>query len=371
MKIVYLAPCRTPFPSRHASSIHMIRICEALAGLGHEVTLVASDQGASADDILDFFGVATRYPIRHIRVPASRLGNILYAFRAGRVARELGADLVLGRSASACAVACLGGARTVFDAHGPIWETNPFERLAFALMARSSNLVRMTVNSGALKKIYEEHGAAPPCGIVTAHNGAQAFDPEGQAPLPSWPGRPGTLQVGYVGHLYRGRGIDIIVKCAEALPECDFHIIGGTDEDIQAWQAQAPLGNIFFHGFVKPSEVPRYRHRCDVLLAPYQRTGVGVAGGGGDSSAYMNPIKIVEYMSSGKAIVCSDLPILKEVLGNDAALFVPPADRQAWIAAIRQLALPATREEYAARVRARFSGNLTWEARARRMLGQA
>lgn len=35
------------------------------------------------------------------------------------------------------------------------------------------------------------------------------------------------LNIGYTGHLYQGRGIDIILKIAERYLDINFHIVGG------------------------------------------------------------------------------------------------------------------------------------------------
>lgn len=370
MKIVYIAPCRTVFPSRSASSIHMIRMCEALAELGCTVTLVVSNSGTSKNDILNYYGVTTNFDISFVAIPSHKVGNVFYAFKAAKAALNLNPDYVLGRSASACYLSCLLGGSVVFDSHGPVWLSNWFEAVSFKMMSKHARLLRMTVNSYALKNMYEQHGWSPKCQIVVAHNGSKKIDMSQLRDVKSWPGREGNMQAGYVGHLYPGRGVDVILACAEELFDVDFHIIGGAEEDIVRWQSGCNLGNVYFHGFVKNSIVASYRNKCDVLMAPYQSSGVAVAGGNGDSSSYMNPIKIVEYMASGKAIICSDMPILREVLGSEGAMYVPSADVAAWKNAIIKMKQPLLREEYASRARDIFTEELTWQARAKKMIVQ-
>ena len=111
---------------------------------------------------------------------------------------------------------------------------------------------------------------------MVAHDGAPEV-PDFH-PLPVWPGRSDKLQIGYIGHLHKGRGIDIIIEIAKRVPDIDFHIIGGNDADINYWKKITNENNIFFHGHVAPSVVYKYRNSCDILLAPYQNSSVSFLG---------------------------------------------------------------------------------------------
>ena len=52
----------------------------------------------------------------------------------------------------------------------------------------------------------------------------------------------------------------------------------------------------------------------------------------------MSPLKIFEYMAWGLPVICSDLPVLKEVLSNQYnALLVPPDQSDYWVDAIKKI----------------------------------
>ena len=62
-------------------------------------------------------------------------------------------------------------------------------------------------------------------------------------------GNISALKVGYVGHLYKGRGIETIVECAKKLSDMTFHIVGGTQKDVNYWKNfinKSLIPNIFF-----------------------------------------------------------------------------------------------------------------------------
>ncbi len=197
-----------------------------------------------------------------------------------------------------------------------------------------------------------------------AHDGADEV-PDFEA-LKDWSGREGNLQVGYIGNLYAGRGMEIILRLAFLLKEVDFHVVGGTKKDLARFKGSHDLPNVYFYGHVAHKEVYRYMNSCDVLLAGYQDK-VSVWGGG-DTSKFMSPIKIFEYMSSKKAIIASDLPVLHEVLNKKTAIFVPPDDIKGWKAAICALKNSALRKELGEAAYNAFRANYTWDIRARNVI---
>jgi len=180
------------------------------------------------------------------------------------------------------------------------------------------------------------------------------------------------LNVGYIGHLYEGRGVGLLIELARRCAWLQIHIVGGNPEDVRRWRAECgDLENVTLHGYVAPAETPRYREGCDVLAAPYQQV-VKVAGNRVDTSKWMSPLKIFEYMASGKAIVCSDLPVLREVLTDgENALLCRADDVDEWCAAMERLRDdPALREALGERAFQDYVEKYTWEQRAKRLLAE-
>jgi glycosyltransferase involved in cell wall biosynthesis len=367
-KIVYAARFAAVFPSRAANTIHAVRMCEALAQLGHDVTLIVSANGYSNESIAEYYGIEKPFEIVQIDVPRLKGKSVLYACRAASAIVRIGPDVAITRDVHVCAFAVIRGTKAIYDAHGPIWKTGIAENLSFEVASRSRNLVKMTVNSNALRALFVAHGKVPAVGIEVAHNGARAHDLT--QCIDGWPGRIEALQIGYFGHLYSGRGIELILKCAEHLPQMDFHIVGGTEDDLGYWASKSRAFNVHFHGFVLPSQVSKYRNMVDVLLAPYSQSGVSMHGGSGDQSDYMNPIKIIEYMSSRKVVLASNISAVREVLEHmQTAYLCNPADVGDWVSALKVLEGDADlRNELAANAYEKFRASLTWEHRAKKLI---
>jgi glycosyltransferase involved in cell wall biosynthesis len=169
--------------------------------------------------------------------------------------------------------------------------------------------------------------------------------------------------------LYKGRGIEFIIKLAKSSPDLGFFIVGGNDSHVNFYkELSSGMSNIFFMGFMNQELVLKYQKSADVLLMPYENE-VLVAGSRGNSTAsYASPLKMFEYMATGSPIVSSQLPVLSEILSDgENAIMLPYGDLVAWLNAIRKIqAFPNFGRQLADKAK-RDVSNFTWEKRAKKI----
>ena len=101
-------------------------------------------------------------------------------------------------------------------------------------------------------------------------------------------------------------------------------------------------------------------------MMPYQHKVA--ASSGGDISRYLSPMKLFEYMACGRAILSSNLQVLKEVLNPQNAVLLPPDDVDAWTGEIQNLRSNHDRLEQLAIQAKKDAAQYTWKARAERIL---
>jgi len=365
MRLTYLSA--SEIPSRAANTVHVMKMCAAFAGEGHDVELWARKGQRFSPDVFADFGVAAAFQIRFARWPRLPLGlaggafalHVLACMRASRP------DLVYGRHLpSVFGLACLG-LPVALEMHSPP-EDALRERLIRALL-RMPRFRGIVVISEALARDYLARFPEAQGAILVAHDGADATPSAGPRPSRA----PGArTQVGYVGHLYAGRGVELILTLAAAMPTFDFHLVGGSEAHVQQWAERAAgRSNVRFHGYVRHAELGRHYTGFDILIAPYQQR-VTVAGGGGDTSRWMSPLKLFEYMAQRTPAVVSDLQVLREVVRHDqTALLCPPDDALAWQSALERLSQDANlAQRLSAAAYEEFERRYTWRARAKLIL---
>jgi glycosyltransferase involved in cell wall biosynthesis len=360
------------FPSRSAESIHVAKMCEALAEHGHEVTLVCprrTPEPVGPELLASHYGVRRPFRVVKLARPAVRGAARLFGAQAAAWCRRAGVELVYSRDLNGAFCGVLLGMRVMLEVHTPLERVRGVSRWMLGRLLRHPRLVRLVGISDSLSHYFQTHHGMPAERILVAREAADAVDAAHAAPVELG---AGELHVGYVGHLYPGKGMEVVVEMARGCPWAVFHVVGGEEADIRWWKERWPgLDNLRFHGFVPHAVTAGYRQACDVLLAPYQsRVSDSL---GGDISKWMSPMKVFEYMAAGKAIVASSIAVVEEVLDDgETALLCGPEDFDAWRAALERLrADPALRAALGERARALFLREYTWQKRAEKVLRSA
>lgn len=368
MNIYYLS--HSFIPSTYANSIQVMQMCQAFKQNDHDVTLFAKSGNEDIDDDFQYYGLSTKFSIVKSKKPEGLMGGMWYVQKTIKKIKNKGLpDLFYGRDQfSLWTVSCLLKRPVILEAHSS--PLNVIERTVQSQLFKNSNFVRLVCISKSLKKEYlkifshlkEEK-------IIVAPDGANILS-SSVSSIDNWPGRKGTLQIGYTGHLYKGKGLEIIVPLAQKLTDVDFHIVGGKAEHLACWKEKSKnIDNLYFHGFCQPSVVSHYLDKFDIVLAPYQKHVIIENIQKADIAQWTSPLKIFEYMAARKAIIASNLPVLKEVLSDDqTALLVDPDNLMQWIHAIDKLRDSSNRERLGNTAQKIFRENYTWKKRALNVL---
>jgi glycosyltransferase involved in cell wall biosynthesis len=367
MRIVAIAG--STIPSDTANSIQVMKACNALAQLGHDIALIVPETNVErlTFNVQQHYGIVTTFPIEWL----TSINRKLFTWTSVRRALKLKPDLIYTWFPQSAVFGLLLGKPTIFEAHlQPTGRFGPAWHRAFASLRGKKRVACITdALRSTLERDFRMHLRADE--FVIAPNGVE-LERFVSLPDPVSARRNIDLRkaptVLCAGHLYAGRGVDLFLTLAESLSDAHFVWVGGRQADVEEWTRKAAhLSNVTFIGFVPNVEVPRYLAAADVLLMPYARSIIG-SSGDASSASVASPMKMFEYMAAGRAILTSDLPVIREVLDDSSAAFAPPEDAPAWIAALKSLlADPARRAALASTAR-RNVEKYTWLARAEKIL---
>jgi glycosyltransferase involved in cell wall biosynthesis len=360
-------------PSRRANSVRVMKACQSFLDLGHDAHLWLPGRRREPDweRLKRHYALHRTFPITWIpRIRALRHWD--YCVRAVLDARRWGADLLYAWPYQAATFASRLNIPTVLEVHDrPQGRFGPW---LFRMFLQGGGARRLLPITEALRAyLAETYGVPlePPFAVITP----SGVDLRGYASLPSPVEArsaldlPEKLTAGYTGHLYPGRGVDLLFDLARRNPEFSFVWAGGEEQAVEHWRrklADAEIENVNLLGFVLQEKLPLVQAACDVMLMPYARR-IAVSGGG-DTARFASPMKAFEYLAVGKAILTSDLPVLHEILNESNAVFVPPEDVERWDAALKALAMDPARRQALAEQARRDAAQYSWEARARRAL---
>lgn len=357
-------------PSRAASTVQVMKMCEAFGLLGHDVLLLSPDRvdgERAVTDVHAHYGVKPLARLARARWPSLPGRQYPCAMHMVWQARRFKADLVYSRLAIAGLFAACSGMRVIHEMHRPASQAEPSEAWSIRSLLRSRRLAYAVTISQALRRLCEFEVPELAGKVLVAHDAADIdFDytpPDARL--------EGPLRVGYVGSLYPGRGIELIIGIASECPFAEFHVVGGSAEEMARHRPSlAGLSNVTLHGFQPHPVAQRMLADFDVVLAPYGAKVSVYGAPEADTSAFMSPLKLFEYMAAGKAIICSDHEVLQEVVRDEhSALICERGNVERWAAAVTRLWKdPTLRLALGKNARELCVEKYSWRVRAERVL---
>jgi glycosyltransferase involved in cell wall biosynthesis len=374
------------FPVERANGIQTIETCAALARRGRVVRLlVRPDTAVPPRDPFVYYGIAHDPRLSIDRIPVTGPATLRrITFLAGALARTRRTkpdDVVLTRDLGFASLYLRtrrpGSALLVYESHGfapAVSQARPF-MLTGAAPASPAKLARLrrrevrvwrqadgyaTITKGLADELVARFG--PRGALAVIPDGARVDSARAWAPRVI----RSPAVVGYSGHLYPWKGVDLLLDALTELPGAGAIIVGGHPEesDLPRLRERADrlglAGRVTFTGMVRPHEVAARLDAADVLILPNPATAV--------SERYTSPLKLFEYLAAGRPIVASNLPAFCEVLqdGENALLF-EAGSAAALAAAIRNVVEDGRLAESIARGAFETARAYSWDARAERL----
>jgi glycosyltransferase involved in cell wall biosynthesis len=230
------------------------------------------------------------------------------------------------------------------------------ERAAFAATSR------IVAVSEELRDHLIADGADPRK-ITVVPNGVDVdtFAPEGEA-LPR--ALDAGFVVGFVGSLKAWHGIDVLASAFSMLavdPELHLLVVGDGPMAGELERLDSALpGRVTRVGLAPPGDVPAYLRRMHVAVAPYPQL----------DCFYFSPLKVLEYMASGRAIVASRIGQLQQLIRDgQTGLLVEPGSAWELAASVRRLRDDAElRTRLARSARLEAERHHTWRMRVAAIL---
>lgn len=218
----------------------------------------------------------------------------------------------------------IGFAKVVFERH-----SDP------ASYGKSGFLKRLLAKFYAkVERFTMRHADAIVCtGKGLAENAARVGRPSGVCLIPDIPSslavaepkdvaaarasyarKPGDILIGYVGSFAAYQGIDLLFDSiplvASRNPDARFVVIGGSDREIadrrDALAKAGCLDSVHFAGFIDPDLLPAHLAAFDILLSPR-------------ISGMNTPLKLLDYLKAGGAIVATDCEANRLILDSRTA----------------------------------------------------
>lgn len=371
MKIAVITNSR--IPSLTANSIQAMKVAQALMQMGHELRMFAPREAepATQESLLAHYGLRL-IPRLDLFPSIRQFKRFDFIVHAQRAARRFDSDLIYTWLPQSAVLGLWAGYPVVLEMHADVagkmgaWWLRQFWK--------TNGRKLMTVTTSALRNALERSTKLkfPDEAVLVAPNGVELEKYQG-LPNPAEARHqlnlPDGLTVGFTGHIYPGRGADLLFELARQMPQVNFLWVGGTPELVDFWRGkltESKMTNVTMTGFLKHEVIPLYQAASDILLMPYSRSIS--ASSGQDIAEVINPMKMFEYMASARTIISADLSSIREVLNEGNAVFCEAGNLEGWKAAIESLLADESRRLVLGAQARKKVEQLTWVKREERIL---
>lgn len=370
MKIAYIA--HTRYPTEKAHGVQMTKVCEALVALGHDVTLLAPGvHNEIKTPYKKYYDVQQNFTAKHLPTKDALLSPLIpgrfamaftmksYRSALGTYFNEHDFDLLYVRSPHVLEAALASRIPTVLELH-----TLPrVRKQKFISQCKQCRLVvclttpmkDALVAWGMPEDRVMVEGDAVDLERFT-HVQPDVFTLKTEKPV-----------VGYIGSLTTmdriEKGVDLLIRAAAKEKNFFTFIVGGPEAAADRYRSLAKsLGltekDIRIEGPVSASKVPAAIAACDVCVYPAPKS---------NHPFFMrdtSPLKLFEYLASGKQIVCADILPVWDIVDEQTAHMVEPGSADALAQGIQQaLAHPLDTKKAQKLVKKH-----TWEKRMERII---
>jgi len=325
MKLYYVVNAR--MPNTKAYGIQIAKMCEAFVEQGVDVELLIPRTRQAHIPLREFYDLRVDVPTRILPgLDWYDRGSILFA--VGSLVFMVSVCLYLFTRRSSAAIytidmdpysyspLALLGLPLAVEMHSPKHAnvlTRLFFRKADAIITTNpliKDKLASVFNLPSERFIVEPNGVDP-----------HAFEAPSKEEARVRLGLPTEAKIVlYVGRFYDWKGMRVLQKASVELGWEDIatYLVGGTQKEFET-ATKGPSGPLHFGGFVAHKDIGLWCAAADALLILGTRANEF-------SYRYTAPMKLFEYLASGRPVVAADTPALRSLVSEREVTFYVPDD---------------------------------------------
>lgn len=335
MKLVYLTG--VGLPTSWAHGIQITKMCEAFAENGVEVELIFPRRvSVTKKSIFEFYDVKKIFKITHLPcldIAPGRSGVLFFWTRTLSFLLVAKVYLFFKKYDVLYTREVFAGLffkNFILEIHALPDKIGDWHKKIWKRAEKIIAITSFAKNDLICAGIGKEKILIAPDGVNVKKTKFQASNPKLKEKL-NLPRDKKIIMYAGSFYLYDWKGVDVLLEAAKFTGNnCAFVLIGGEDAGIAHARKEYSPEKVVLIGRRPHAEIPLYLASADVLVLPNKK-------GDNISEKYTSPLKLFEYMASGRPIVASDLPSTREILNEENAVLVEPNNPRALAEGIKKI----------------------------------
>ena len=368
MIIHYLATAN--IPSKSANSLQIVKMCEAFSELGHNVKLYVPNLETINTKISNYYDLKYKFEIIKVGKKIKYISGLknfiipLFLVFKSLFNNNEKKKIFITRNLIVSLILIFFRKKHILEIHDDLSVFGKTVSYIFNKLnlINSKYIIKLIFITEALKKFISKKYFYNKKNFIVLPDATEIkyyknFDLKKK------------FNIGYVGSIYQSRGIDTVINLANKDRDNNYFIYGGSSKEIEKIKFKVKSNNIILHKQVSYKKIKTVLPRMDILLLPYTKK-VTVSGDYGNIYDFMSPMKMFDYLGSGKVIISSDVPVLSEVLKNkkNAIIIKNSLNVQSWFQEIKKMRFNHSRNVIVSKNAFKTSLKFRWKNRALNLL---
>jgi glycosyltransferase involved in cell wall biosynthesis len=345
-------------PSKNAYSIHVLKMCDNIKGLKYNLNLIIPCCQTKFTKIKKDFNLKNRFQIISIFKKKNYINfidRIIFSLYSAIIVKYNANKLVITRSLLTSFFLSLLRKDHYLEIHGNIYGLSKFLLINLNYI-NSHYIIKIIFITKKLAQYYKINKAK----YLILPDG---FDKKDfNRPFKK---TKRIFKFVYTGSFTEGKGIDIIIKIARLIPDKLFYLYG--NQSSTKYYNLPKNIKIFSH--VKYKYIPKIIYNADVLLMPYKEKVFYNNSLKDDIGNFHSPLKMFEYLASGKLLISSNRKVLKEVLKNRInCLIVKKNKVKNWLECIKYAENNLNKINVIAKYARKEAKKYSWDKRIKKII---
>ena len=358
--IYYIAEFNLPNSSAYA--LQVLKMCDAFKKKGYNTSLLLPYNKSNYSKIKRDYLLKEKIKIISFYKTEKSfnfLSRILYSYNIFRFLNNKNdkIKLIISRSIVASIFLCIFNIKNTLEIHHELSGITKLFFLFLKIHYFKKNVNFVFIHKNLRKKVYNNH---IPSIILDDATDLMDFKNIKLKMIKN--------ACAYTGSLYKGKGLELIIKIAKLLNSVNFYVYGDL-KTLKKEQIDNKLPkNIKLEGKVSYSQIPKILSKFQILLMPYQKQ-VNVRHKNLNVAIYMSPLKMFDYLAAGKIIIASNISNYKHILKNNYNCFLcNPENQLEWSKKINYIFKKSNNLKYIKKNSLKTARNYSWDLRVEKLI---
>ena len=333
MRISYLF--NSSLPSSNPGSLQVIKTCEAIKNQSNKVFLITPNTGLNKN-IKKFYGIKN-IPIikklKYFKTFPQGANYYLFSLFSILYAISIKTEIYITRNLFTLFILILLK-KMIIEIHHDLSNEGRIVKFLYnnLRLFNSKNIIKIIAITNSVKKYLVKDHKVDKKKITIIPSASDI-----KLRFKKFKSKK-NYKIGYFGSLEKSKGSEFIIKLSKLDKENHYYIYGGDTKTVLNLKKKFSLKNLNIFEYVPYNRLSHYLGKMDIVLMPSNRNKLKSIGGIGNISKYTSPLKLFDYLASGKLIISSKLKVFEEIIKNkENCIMIKKLDTVLWLKTIKKL----------------------------------